>query len=74
MDRSIKIAMMADEKYEDFVPENLFIHYTRILISVFGLVTCLSLFVFITSISIFLMTVNILQVDGSLGNANYLNR
>jgi uncharacterized membrane protein len=73
-DKAIRIGIIVQGVYDDFEPESMFIHYARVMISIFGLITCLSLFVFIVSISIFLMSVNILQMDGNLGNANSMNR
>ena len=66
--------MILDGDYEQFVPESDYIHFNRIFITVFGLVTSLCLFVFIASITVFMMSVNILSVNGNLGNATSFNR
>ena len=68
--------IVATEGYETKtgLPESEFVHLVRYIIFIMGSVICVMLFLFITSITLFVLTVGVLSRNGDLGNSNLMNR
>ena len=67
---------MQSEGYEtkNGMPESEFLHLTRYSVQLFGFITSIMLFFFVTFVTIFALTVGVLSRDGNLGQDNMMNR
>ena len=68
--------IVRSEGYEtkNGMPESELLHLTRYTVQIFGIVISIMLFLFVTFVTVFALTVGVLSRDGNLGSASIMNR